>query len=89
MKRFVLFVCLVLLSLAMAEEVTEEEDEVSSQEPSTETEESFTKTKEFRAIMGGVAGFWGGVFALGAIYLFAVFAKRMYNPEEAVVKGED
>jgi len=48
MKRFVLFVCLVLLSLALAEEVTEEEDEVSSQEPSTETEESFTKTKEFR-----------------------------------------
>jgi len=88
MGRFPLFVCLVLLSLAMAEEVTEEEEEVSSQEPSTE-EESFTKTKEFRAIMGGVAGFWGGVFALGAIYLFAVFAKRMYNPEEAVVKGED
>ena len=31
-----------------------------------------------QAIMGGVAGFWGGVFALGAIYLFAVFAKRMW-----------
>ena len=30
-----------------------------------------------QAIMGGVAGFWGGVFALGAVYLFAVFAKRM------------
>jgi len=68
MGRFPLFVCLVLLPLAMAEEVTEEEEEVSSQEPSTE-EESFTKTKEFRAIMGGVAGFWGGVFALGNLPL--------------------
>ena len=26
--------------------------------------------------MGGVAGFWGGVFSMGSIYLLMVFAKR-------------
>merc|ERR1712107_155069 len=77
-------VSLTAFSLVLAEEASEVEGEEAEL-----PEESFTSTKEFKAIMGGVAGFWGGVFALGAVYLFAVFAKRMYNPEEAVVKGED
>merc|ERR1712223_1887048 len=76
-----ILVSLTAFSLVLAAEVEGEEAELP--------EESFTSTKEFKAIMGGVAGFWGGVFALGAVYLFAVFAKRMYNPEEAVVKGDD
>jgi len=50
---------------------------------------SFTSTKEFRAIMGGVAGFWGGVFSMGSIYLLMVFAKRVFNPEEADEKGAE
>jgi len=80
---------LLLLSVfAFVSGLAEEASEVEEEEAEV-PEESFTSTKEFKAIMGGVAGFWGGVFALGAVYLFAVFAKRMYNPEEAVVKGED
>ena len=39
--------------------------------------------------MGGVAGFWGGVFSMGSIYLMLVFAKRVFNPEEADEKGGD
>merc|ERR1711973_1035383 len=80
-------VSLTAFSLVLAEEYFQA-SEVEGEEAEL-PEESFTSTKEFKAIMGGVAGFWGGVFALGAVYLFAVFAKRMYNPEEAVVKGED
>jgi hypothetical protein len=37
--------------------------------------------------MGGVAGFWGGVFSMGSIYLLMVFAKRVFNPEEGEEKG--
>ncbi len=40
-----------------------------------------------QAIMGGVAGFWGGVFSMGSIYLLMVFAKRVFNPEEGEEKG--
>ena len=36
----------------------------------------------FQAIMGGVAGFWGGVFSMGSIYLMMVAAKRVFNPGE-------
>jgi len=39
--------------------------------------------------MGGVAGFWGGVFSMGSIYLLMVFAKRVFNPEEADEKGNE
>merc|ERR1712039_348188 len=89
MARGANLLCLILVSLtAFSLVLAEEASEVEGEEAEL-PEESFTSTKEFKAIMGGVAGFWGGVFALGAVYLFAVFAKRMYNPEEAVVKGED
>jgi hypothetical protein len=40
-----------------------------------------------QAIMGGVAGFWGGVFSMGSIYLLMVFAKRVFNPDEGEEKG--
>ena len=62
-------------------------------------EESFLKTVEFRvrsrmnlivlnilyfqAILGGVVGFWGGVFSMGSIYILMVFAKRIINPAPA------
>ena len=42
----------------------------------------------FQAIMGGVAGFWGGVFSMGSIYLMMVAAKRVFNQGEEE-KGED
>jgi len=33
--------------------------------------------------MVGVVGFWGGVFAMGSVYLLMVLAKRVFHPEEA------
>merc|ERR1719209_595622 len=50
-------------------------------------EEGFLQTEEFYSIMVGVAGFWGGVFSTGGIYLLMVLAKRCYNPEEAIKAG--
>ena len=32
--------------------------------------------------MGGVAGFWGGVFSMGSIFLMMVVAKRMFKQGE-------
>ena len=33
-----------------------------------------------QAILGGVAGFWGGVFGMGSVYLLMVAAKKIINP---------
>merc|ERR1719431_2398397 len=86
-KQQVLLLTLLLVLLVVTEgqEVGEEVEPVTTQVE----EESFTNTKEFKAIMGGVAGFWGGVFSMGSIYLLMVFAKRVFNPEEADDKGGD
>ena len=32
--------------------------------------------------MGDVAGFWGGVFSMGSIYLMMLAAKRVFNQGE-------
>ena len=37
----------------------------------------------FQSILIGVAGFWGGVFCMGFLYLLAVLTKRVFKPEEA------
>ena len=41
-----------------------------------------------QSILIGVIGFWGGVFAMGILYLLAVFAKRVFKPEEAEKAAE-
>ena len=33
-------------------------------------------SREAQAIMGGVVGFWGGVFGMGSVYLLVVFLRR-------------
>ena len=33
-------------------------------------------SREAQAIIGGVVGFWGGVFGMGLVYLFVVFLRR-------------
>jgi len=33
-------------------------------------------SKEFIAIAGGVAGFWGGVLGLGSLYILMVILRR-------------
>ena len=36
-------------------------------------------SREVKAILGGVVGFWGGVFGMGSIYLTMVAVKRCLN----------
>lgn len=37
---------------------------------------TFLDNTEVRAILGGVIGFWGGVFGMGSIFLTMVMLKR-------------
>jgi len=37
---------------------------------------SFLSSKEFVAIVGGVAGFWGCVLAMGSVYISMVIIRR-------------
>ena len=50
-------------------------------EPSTNTSltiaDHFLVSKEAQAIIGGVVGFWGGVFGMGSVYLLVVFLRRL------------
>jgi len=78
---------IILLRLVFCQEL--DEGLITENHSPDEVPTSFTSTKEFRAIMGGVAGFWGGVFSMGSIYLLMVFAKRVFNPEEADEKGAE
>jgi len=71
-----LFLFLILAAVSLGKVAAEEEEE-----------EGFLQTEEFYSIMVGVAGFWGGVFSTGGIYLLMVLAKRCYNPEEAIKAG--
>jgi len=68
MSSFLLI--LILVSEAMGQNI----DEVNG---------SFIHNMDFRSIMVGVVGFWGGVFAMGSVYLLMVLAKRVFHPEEA------
>ena len=42
----------------------------------------------FQAIVGGCACFWGSVLSMGITYIFIVFLKRSFQPQE-VVKEEE
>lgn len=44
-------------------------------------------SREAQAILGGVVGFWGGVFGMGLVYLFIVFLRRFRKDCSGSVKG--
>merc|ERR1719370_379316 len=82
--------CEIVMAMVMVGEVlgqatmeTEDMEIVS-----TGTVEGFMKTKEFKAIVGGCACFWGSVFSMGLTYMIIVFCKRSFEPQE-VVKEEE
>jgi len=81
-RRFLLILVIVISSMDFSFGQVDLIDDLPVDQSEEPVEESFTNTKEFRAVMGGVAGFWGGVFSMGSIYLLMVFAKRVFNPEE-------
>jgi len=46
-------------------------------------QENFISSRDFKGIVCGVLGFWVCFFAMGAVYLLMVLAKRVFKPEEA------
>jgi len=53
-----------------------------------ETIEGFMKTREFKAIVGGCACFWGSILGMGMTYMLMVLVKRSFEPQE-ITKEED
>merc|ERR1719348_2546144 len=41
-----------------------------------EVEQTWHLTEEFKAIMGGVLGFWGGVGSMGTVFLLILLTQR-------------
>merc|ERR1712045_312343 len=75
-KMFNLLLASVLLNFVKCQQ--------TDQEQSREAEmEGFFSSLDFQSILIGVAGFWGGVFCMGLLYLLAVLTKRVFKPEEA------
>jgi len=72
----------VVLAVTAQERVEDITESVSLGEIVEISKKSFMETQEFKAIMGGVAGFWGGVFSMGSIFLMMVLAKRMFKQGE-------
>ena len=79
------FVWLLWLLLQVADNQAKKKKEEFVELPTPAPEkpgDSIFNTIEFKAIIGGVAGFWGGGFALGTVYILLVLAKRFFKPEE-------
>merc|ERR1712029_36060 len=53
-----------------------------------ETVEGFMRTREFKAIVGGCACFWGSILGMGMTYMLVVLLKRSFEPQE-IAKEED
>merc|ERR1711868_273155 len=53
-----------------------------------ETVEGFMRTREFKAIVGGCACFWGSIPGMGMTYMLVVLLKRSFEPQE-IAKEED
>ena len=43
---------------------------------SVEAEQDWPLSEEFKAILGGVLGFWGGVGSMGTVFLLVVLTQR-------------
>merc|ERR1712004_204161 len=80
-KMFKLLLASVLFNLVKCQQ-TNRENEDSDLEPEAEMD-GFFSSLDFQSILIGVAGFWGGVFCMGLLYLLAVLTKRVFKPEEA------
>merc|ERR1719481_1814564 len=53
-----------------------QQEKVVVQEQPQQVEHSWTYTTEFKAILGGVLGFWGGVGSMGTLFLFVLLTQR-------------
>ena len=98
MEKVIVNLAIAVLTVAAQERVEDITESVSMGDIVEISKKSFMETQEFKvgqriwltifiyffiqAIMGGVAGFWGGVFSMGSIFLMMVVAKRMFKQGE-------
>ena len=55
---------------------TDKMPEKSAKGVSVEAEQDWPLSEEFKAILGGVLGFWGGVGSMGTVFLLVVLTQR-------------
>ena len=55
---------------------TDKMQENSGRGVSVEAEQDWPLSEEFKAILGGVLGFWGGVGSMGTVFLLVVLTQR-------------
>ena len=55
---------------------TDKMPENSAKGVSVEAEQDWPLSEEFKAILGGVLGFWGGVGSMGTVFLLVVLTQR-------------
>merc|ERR1711976_963916 len=78
------------LNLTLAEEISNESNDILEEMTidKVQTVEGFMKTKEFKAIIGGCACFWGSILGMGMTYMLVVLLKKWFEPQE-IAKEED
>lgn len=79
----VLGVVMILVSQAASQSVTNTQAS-ATQEHSF----AFISSQDFKAIMGGVICFWGGVWALGGIFMVVLMAKNYCTSSQAAGEEE-
>jgi len=83
-----------VLAIDVATDITENDlnqDEVDGPIPDFPLvlfHSSFWSSKEIKAIVGGCACFWGGIFTLGIMYLSVVFFRKSFNAENGDSSGD-
>merc|ERR1712241_1163417 len=81
MKLFVIMMSLMMVSttntVKMERMTHSKEDSVNNARIGVlEVEKSWPMSDEFKAILGGVLGFWGGVGSMGTVFLLVVLTQR-------------
>jgi len=72
-----------------AEEVDDDLDNDDNEDAViTFLQSSFWTSKEIKAIIGGCACFWGGIFTIFFVYLSVVFFRKSINAEASDSGGD-
>lgn len=75
-----LVICLLAIQGAIGQTVTVSDGGVQAEKvtpaPGVDVLPTWPYTDEFKAIVGGVLGFWGGVGSMGTLFLVILLAQR-------------
>merc|ERR1712025_909787 len=92
-KILVVIKCIYMISITAIDVATDiTENDLNQNEDNGPLNEifhsSFWTSKEIKAIVGGCACFWGGIFTLGIMYLSVVFFRKSFNAENGDSSGD-